>query len=254
MGLFDFLKQKTQLRGKPASNAVSRGKSAVQELERLRRQIANQASEVGDEAALKAVQEFVMSCGQDATGSVCTPNELVRVCYYAAYKYLPDLVFNQWPKFTELWHNQLPFTIDLAVTAASRVNRHLSAKQIWSFKSMEEKIGDDIDCYVIRYPTPSPFNMKKYKKWEKKIRSAGIGSGGPAPLLGPYYSVVSHQRSSDKKWLHVLGQRPDRRDGKATTIRQVLTAKRHYNCGRGPDPLSHENFLRAIQPLLTENE
>lgn len=245
MGLFDFLKPKKTQDASFADKPVIRNAMVAMEMEYLQKQVANLCAVGRIEDAKRAVGEFVSKYGRESAGQVCPAKELAQLCYTASYMYLPELVFNRWSEFQQLWASKLPFSVHLAVTVATRMEKRLSAEQLDQFKSMQGSIGEDIDCYVIQYPAPPPQEGELDVDAINAIL-AGNGAGVSPPVLGPYYAVASQRRGSDKRWLHVLGQAP--RSG--TTIRVVMGAGSSGNCGIGPDPSSPQDFLRAIQPLL----
>mgnify|MGYP007046951197 CR=1 FL=1 len=244
MGLFDFLKPKKEQDVSFADKPAVRNAMVGMELEYLQKQVANLSAVGRDEDAKKAVAEFVSKYGRESAGQVCPPKDLAQLCYAASYMYLPELVFNRWPDFQQLWASKLPFSVHLAVTVATRMKKRLSAEQVNQFKSMRGSMGEDIDCYVIQYPTPPPQEGELDMDAVHAIL-AGKGAGVSPPVLGPYYAVVSERRGSDKRRLHVLGQAP----GSGTTIRDVAVGS-SGNCGAGPDPSSPKDFLRALQRLL----
>lgn len=245
MGLFDFLKPKKAQDASFADKPVIRYAMVEMEMEYLQKQVANLYAVGRVEDAKRAVDDFVIKYGSKSVGQVCSASELAQLCYTASYLYLPELVFNRWAEFQQLWASQLPFSVHLAVTVATRTEKSLSAEQLNQFKSMHRSMGEDIDCYFIQYPTPPQQEGELHMDAINAIL-AGNGAERALPVLGPYYAVVSQRRGTDKRWLHVLGQAP--RSG--TTIRVVMGAGSSGNCGIGPDPSSPQDFLRAIQSLL----
>lgn len=243
MGLFDFLKPKKQ-NVSFADKPEIRNAMVFMELENLQKRVANLCAVGRDDDAKKVIAEFIRGYGQESSGSVCPSKELAQLCYTASYMYLPELVFNRWTEFQQLWMSKLPFSAHLAITVATRLKKRLSAEQVNQFKSMQGSIGDDVDCYVIQYPPPPP---QEGELDMKAINAILEGKGAPAnmPFYGPYYVAISHQRATDKRWQHVLGQSP----GGGTDIRAVAGTS-SWHCGAGPDPSSPTDFLRAIQPLL----
>jgi len=244
MGLFDFIKpikQKVSFVDKPeVRNAM-----LFMELENLQKHVANLGAVGRDDDAKKVIGDFIRRYGQDSGSAVCSTKELPPLCFSASYMYLPDLVFNHWTEFEQLWSSRFPFSAHLAITVATRIKKRLSTDQVNQFKSMQGSIGDDIDCYVIQYPTPPP---QEGELDMKAINAMLEGKGRPEnmPFYGPYFAVVSHRRGTEQRWMHVLGQSP----AGGTEIRAV-EGSRSWHCGEGPDPSSPKDFLRAIQPLLT---
>ncbi|MFK5924945.1 MAG: hypothetical protein QM496_22420 [Verrucomicrobiota bacterium] len=243
MGLFDFLKPKKKPLSDFADNPAIRNVMAGMELEYLQKQVGNLDAVGRPEDAKKAVHDFMERYSRDSSGKECSPQELAQICYTASYMYLPELVFESWSNFEDLWSSSLPFSVFLAVTVATRMEKRLSADQILQFKSKQGNIGDDIDCFLIEYPAPPP----QENDLDMDALIANIGAGAVPPVLGPYYAVISHRQQTEERWLHILGQSP----GSGTTIRAVSGSGAHGNCGPGPDPSSPTDFLRAIQQFVT---
>lgn len=243
MGLFDFLKPKEQKVGFADKPAI-RNAMIFMELENLQKQTANLCAVGRDEDAKRTVAEFVKRYGQDSIGQVCSDKQLAQLCYTASFMYLPELVFNRWSDFQQLFSSRLPFSTHLAITVATRMQKRLSADQVNQFKSMQGSIGDDVDCYMIQYPIPPPQEAELDMNSINSILE-GKGAGVDVPFYGSYYAVASYRPSTDQRWLHVLGQSP----GGGTDIRAVSGSSSWF-CGNGSDPSSPTDFLRAIQPLL----
>jgi hypothetical protein len=246
MGLFNFLKPKAKPLSDFANKPEVQNALVGMEVDYLQKQVANLDAVGRPDDAKKAVRDFVERYHRESVGQECSPQELAQICYTASYMYLPELVFERWSHFKELWSSSLPFSVFLAVTVAARMGNRLSAEQILQFKSKQCSIGEYVDCFLVEYPTPPP-HENGFDMDALAAIIAGKGGGVAPPVLAPYFAVASHNRQTNERWLHVLGQAP----GGGTTIRGVSGTGAHGNCGPGPDPSAPTDFLRAIQRFVT---
>lgn len=248
MGIFDFLKpEKPHDEGLPDSPAI-RSATMGMAVDQVQKQIANLCAVGREQDVDKIVKDFMILYERETGGGACGSEELAKICYRASYKDLPELVFDRWAEFEELWASKFPFSAYLGIKNAAAILKSMSLSQIQEFKHMTGSIGDNIKCYFIKYPTPRPLDEAAFQASVQAIRAGRKDI--PVYTLGVYFAVVSQSKKTNERWLHVLGQSPT--TGK-TTIRMIDAPGCSANHGSGPDPSSPEDFLRAIKKLIEKN-
>lgn len=248
MGLFDFLKpEKPHDEGLPDSPAI-RSATMGMAVDQVQKQIANLCAVGREQDVDKVVKDFMILYERETGGGACDSQELAQICFAASYKYLPELVFDRWKYFKELWVSKFPFSAYLAIKSSAGTLKSVSLSQIQGFKHMKGHIGEDVECYFIKFPEPAPLNLEALQASLSAIRA---GNANLKPYTkGTYFVVVSHSKITDERWMHVLGQSVSPGE---TMIRAVWGPTESGTCGPGPDPSSPEDFLRAIKKLIEKN-
>ena len=241
MGLFDFLKPKNV---NPLTEALRDpiliNLQTEHELEWLRKQASNLLS-VGREGEVRElVRHFLQAYCEVLTGPIATRTELKVICYALAYKVLPDLIYNRWSEFLDLWSGPVPFRMYLGIKGANQRAQRLSLEQLKGFETHRGELNGNTDCYLVQFPVPSAFSEVMNEIKQNKDQSATL-----FPVLAPHYLAVVASTGQSKRSVYVLGQSMD---GK-TTLRFVKADGANCNCGPGPEA-SAEAFFEHLKTLV----
>ena len=242
MGLFDLLKPKKAPLGDSINRPAVRQAMIGMELEYLQKQVANLAIVGRAEDARKAVTTFLEKYARESRGETTSPAGLARVSYFLAYRVLPDLIHNRWSEFLGLWSSACLFPLYLAIKGAGEQGKRLSIEQINNFKHYQGQLKDDIEYYIVEFPTPpSSWGQLNMDASAAQLAQEKKPSLDAIPVLGPYFLAALSRTSTAERWLYILGQSP----GGGTTLRSVKAGGANCNCGPGPEPTA-QNFLRIL--------
>lgn len=245
MGLFHFLKRKTN----PVTDFIQ--SPAVQQrtigvrLEFLQKQVANLVLVGRGDDAKKEIDKFLDEYFSSSSGPCASPSDLGRIAFRLAYRIYPELVHYHWTDFLELWNGALPFPHYLALKGAVEDGHRLSLSEMKAFKCYHSKLTDDIDYYLIQFPDPpvrgqemSLDDLIAQSKHDKQP------SANEIPVSGPYYVVALAPHNNSARTVFVLDQSP----GARSMLRQVIGGGSSLNCCRSPEP-TIDNFLQELRNM-----
>jgi hypothetical protein len=134
----------------------------------------------------------------------------------------------------------------VAIMESSDMGKRLTLDQIREFHYYQGEITSNLQYFLIAYPFPP-------ERTEGPIMAdliAALAKGeqmslDTLPVLGPFFSAVIFNSTTNEKLIYILGQSP----GGGTTLRFVTAGGMNANCGPGPEPTT-EGFLKAIKSNL----
>ena len=245
MGLFDFLKPKAKHPLTDASkNPILVNAGTEHELEWLRKQASNLVSVGREKEARELVSNFLKVYCEVLPGPIATRTELKVICYALAYKVLPELAYNHWSEFVDLWTGPVPFRMYLGIKGASQRAQRLSLEQLKGFETQRGELNGNTDCYMVQFPTPSSFREVMNEMLQNKNPSAALH-----PVLAPHYLAVVVSKDQSKRLVYILGQSMH----DSTTLRLVTADGANCNCGPGP-MASAQDFFEHLKTLVSTDK
>ncbi len=168
---------------------------------------------------------------------------LEQTCYDVAYFILPQYVFQDLAKITDICLNT-PATAGpffyLMACQSREIDPDLDAAT--TLKWHPGLFDDNRRYLALEYPTPPPLDMGE-------ADPIAMLESGNQIVLAPYYSVILYGDNIESEYF-ILGQAPI---GGGTTLRQILDDGTNCNLGPGPPP-SLNGCFAAIRERDSERE
>ena len=161
------------------------------------------------------------------------PASLPQTCYDIAYFVLPQFVFGDLERVTDLSTNSSEHVGSFWYLIACK------AREIQPDKNVAQKFK----CHCGSFDDSRKYVIFEYPTLTNDSDRSACTSRRPGNLLvlAPYYSAVLFGQSRTTDY-YVLGEAPF----SGTTLRRILPEGANCNLGPGPTPTVH-NFLDAIR-------
>jgi hypothetical protein len=103
------------------------------------------------------VSLFIKNFTNRARGGFFNEQELIKINFYLTFKFLPDLIINDWDEFMYYWKSPAPFTFYLAMEAFLSHGKKLTFQQQRDYNSIDGPAMDNHNYYLICFPNPDLF-------------------------------------------------------------------------------------------------
>jgi len=244
MGLFSFFKNNNSspefLKDPGARKVLMQA-----DLEFARKHITNLQAVGREEDAKEEITKLILKYAKRPKEPSTKRDDLARVSYYISYFLLPEIVFERWAEFSDLWNSWPPFPWFLAIQGSSQAGIRIKFEEIQEFKKYEGDLDVGEAYFLIEYPKP-PDNDSAALMENLLANIDKIKNFQQMHVLGPYFSLIVANHKTNTKKLYVLAQSPL---GGVTTVRHVSGVGVHGNCGPGPQP-DAATFLGFVLKML----
>lgn len=151
-------------------------------------------------------------------------SHLAQFSYRLAYYVLPQLLFGNTERILSYFTGEHggPF---LYIMGAKLLQVEPVREEALLFETLTGALSSEESYYVLRYPTPPPFDLN-----------------GQDRVLAPYFSAIVREDQTEQVHYFTLGQNPVQ----GTTLRSVLPDGANCNLGPGPAP-ELDDFLQNLR-------